>query len=495
MKRPRTTTYLALLLSLSLTAGAVTAVGDTHARTEGIDTIRNTVLLPRPGALRSDCLVSEGKQTILLGELESGEDAFAEITLEAREDFSGPLLWQTTEGAPVQTRVDFNLIEGEGSLNAEHLLQMRQGAKAIVTLTVTAAEELPAAGIADVELTCGALGGIFRVELLADAPEASEPEEPTEATEPEQGGGVDVILPGEDGSPIQITPNGANVELKTLTEFEITSQLPIKATVSGEADRLVIGLEGGNALPSKTRYSTDGGESWYMLYDGGYIELEDGPEGGAEVQWTLLADVSVTDLEPEEPLFLEAQAYSGDVVTGLCSAETVPREPAEQPEVIRILRSPGPEDQAALTALLGLETESQEPAAEEPAVSEETEPTEAAEPESGVTEGYYFRVPLPLGWAECGEIRYQAEILTKNEAGGVEYAPVQWDQQYLNAVMDPETGDVIVYMGAQPPTAGTYRLTLECIYEDICFHRMQTTFFINYSTRSDAQQEEVPDNE
>ena len=72
--------------------------------------------------------------------------------------------------------------------------------------------------------------------------------------------------------------------------------------------------------------------------------------------------------------------------------------------------------------------------------------------------------------------------------------PVAWTPDGLNAVLDEASASLIVYLGATPPKAGTYRLTLECNYEGICFRRTQITFFINYSTRSDAQ-EEVPNYE
>jgi hypothetical protein len=137
----------------------------------------------------------------------------------------------------------------------------------------------------------------------------------------------------------------------------------------------------------------------------------------------------------------------------------------------------------------------------EPSQPEETEPTEPeppAEPEipePPLTEGYYFRVALPLGWEACEEIRYRAELLTINADGKPEYTEVPWNPESLDAVIDPSTGTLIVYMGARTPQAGTYRLTLECIYERICFEQTQMTFFINYSTRSDAQNEEVPNND
>ena len=508
MKRPRAIPYLALLLTLCLTAGAVLSVGDTQARLADAATIHNTVLLVQSGALKSDCLVSGGSQIVLLGALESGESVGADVTLVTDRDFSGQLIWYADEGTLVQPRMDFTLVEGEGSLSEDHLLEMKANSKAVLTLTVTAPDAIAVAGTADVQVSCGGLQAIFRVELTADPPEVTEPEESADPSEPEEttpageSGTVSPILPGEPGSPIQTPPNAATVELKTMSEFELTAPLPVKVTVSGEADRLRIGLEGEPLLPM-TRYSTDGGQSWYLLYEGGYAELTRDPEAEDAAEWQLLVDVSMTALVQEEAVTLEAQAYSGETVTGLCYAETVPRVGPERSEAVRILKPPSAADQVQIAMLLGLEEAAVETTVEEPSAAETeettaTEPTEPVEPtapESGVIEGAYFTIPLPLGWAECTEVRYWVEILTETEDGMIDYAKVAWDPQYLNAVTDSETGNVIVYMGSQSPTAGTYRLTLECMYEGICFHRIQTTFFINYSTPSDARSEEVPENE
>lgn len=492
MKRPRAILYLALLLTLCLTAGAVLSVGNTQARLADAATVRNTVLLPQSGGVSSDCLVSEGTQIVLLGDLASGETVSAGFTLETTQEFSGQLVWYADEGTLVQLGMDFALLEGEGSLSEDHLLEMKAGSRAIVTLTITAPEAIPDAQTADVQVICGGMQGIFRVELTADPPEATEPEEspdaadPEETTPTEESGSVNVILPGEPGSPIQTTANLSAVELKTLGEFEMTAPFPVKATVSAAADRLRLGLEG-EPLPPMTRYSTDGGQTWYLLYDGGYIELTQEPDGEEETQWVLLLDISMTALDQEEGIFLEAQASVDDEILAVCYAETIPRAELERTEEVRILMNPGAEVQEEIAMLLGLEETSSETETEEQSAVSETE--------TGATEGSCFRVPLPLGWGDCDEIRFWAEILTETEDGTIDYVKVAWDPQYLNAVTDPAAGELIVYMGAQAPTAGTYRLTLECMYEGICFHRMQTTFFINYSTPSDARSEEVPENE
>lgn len=507
MIRPRAITYLALLLTLCLTAGAMGAVGISQARLADAATVRNTVLLPRSGAIESDCLISEGEQVVLLGELGSGQSMDVAVTLKAVRDFSGPLTCTLAEDALIGLDLDFTPIEGESSLDAERLLEMKAGAEAILTLVITAPDAIALTAPADVRVACGDLQGIFRVTLAADPPEETEPEE----TQPEDSdsnvdvilpgeGDVSVVLPGEPGNPVQTSPSAGKAVLSTLSEFEMNTLLPVKATLSGNADLLRIGLQDEALLPM-TRYSTDGGQSWYLLYEGGYVELTRDPELEEESQWLLLVDLAMTEPVAEEAISLEGQVFLEEQAISVCYAETVPREGPERPDA-RILKNPSAEDQAQIALMLGLtevssETETEEPTSETE-TDETTEPTEfvqSGESGSGVSEGAYFEFPLSPGWSECSQIRFWAQILTKNEDGTIDYVTVPWDPQSLNAVTDPEAGSLIVYVGEQSPAAGTYRLTLECMYEGICFQRMQTTFFINYSTPSVARSEEVPENE
>lgn len=515
MKRPRVKTYMALLLSLSLTAGAVLSVGNAQARIEGTTTVRNTVLQVRSDAMISDCLNVAGDQTVLLGAMASGETVDAAFTLQTREPVSCHLAWYTAEGLPIQTQVAFELLEGEGSLDENQLLTMEAGSKATVTLTITAEQTIGKDETADVQLFCGPLSGIFRVELTADPPQIAEPEDPTEPSEPEEttepaepsepedSGSVDVVLPGVPNDPSEITPDMAEIEMNTLSEFEQTFPLPVKVTVSGLAEELLIGLEGEEPLPAMTRYSTDGGVHWFVLYDEGYIVLEGGPEEDEEVRWLLMVDFSRAELWENVPLGLEALAYMLGEVSGIGVAQTTPRAGPERSDAVQILRGPRP-DELQWFALLTVEEEPEpvdvpDPEIQEPILPTEGEDSEPSEPSDSLdqeeTERAHFRIPLPVGWEEATELRYQAQILGTTGEGAIGYTPTEWDAQKLNAVVDSETGELIVYMGEIAPTAGTYRLTLECMYEGICFHQMQTTFFINYSIRSEVEYEEVPDNE
>lgn len=546
MDKNRTMTYMALLLSLGMTAGAVLSVGDAQARNTADTKPYYTVLQAQSGRIRSDFLVSEGKQTVLLGSLDSGETVSASFTLEARDPVQTQMVWYATDGAPAQVQVDFRMEAGTGSYTDNRYLDMSAGSKAVVTLMITADESIPKDKTMHVEVYCGSLDAVFQVDLMADPPVVEEPgktivptelEETIAPTEP-----VETIDPAEQVEPTEETALNeseeqvgiiselATIELKTLSEFELTELLPVKAALSGQADRLRIGLEA-EPLPAMTRYTADGGQNWYVLYEEGYIELEGVPNGEEPAQWHLLVDFTRTELSPDESVRLEAEAWMLEEPTGVCYADLIPREAPERSKAVRILRRPDPEEQYRIAVMIGEETEPTVPPETEqdvPEVPQETEPTNAGvpaettaptettapaeptvptepaipsepedtvDPEAEWAEGAYLKVLLPVGWAESAEVRYRAEFLETSAGESVGYTEVPWDAQGLNAMLLPETGELIVYTGVHAPPAGTYRLTLECMFEGICFHRSEMTFFINYSTRSDLQNEEVPDNE
>lgn len=486
MAKPRTTAYMALLMTLGLTAGAVMGVGDTQARITGSTAMYNTVLQTLPNELKSDCLVSGGNQVVLLGKIGSGESVSADVTLKTMDPIAYRMTCHTPEGLQVQ--MDFAPVRGEGSLSEDQMLRMGPDSEAVVTLTITAAEEITRAGAADVQISLGGLSGVFRVELIEDLPdetadpEETEPETEPETEEPAGGSNMEVILPGN----MDIPTNMAQVTLQTLREFEMNGLLPVKASVSGLADGVRIGLEGEEPLPAMTRYSLDGGETWYLMYDGGYLELDYENDNGEEEQWHLLLDLSLQELQGDSLLQLEAVACLEGQTAGVCHAETVPREEPERSDTVQILREPSPEELAQLT---------EDAVPENPEQVEPADPAEPVKLESGAAEGASFRILLPIGWAEATELCYRAELLGVLEDGTTGYSAIEWDAHGLNAVVDPQTGELVVYLGEGSPAAGTYRLTLEGKYEGLCFYREQMTFFINYSTRSDVQNEEVPNNE
>ena len=332
------------------------------------------------------------------------------------------------------------------------------------------------------------------------------------------------------------------IQLAVPTAFALDRCLPVKLTVTGSAELVTIGMDI-NDFPALTRYSTDGGQSWYQLYFGGAVELQLSNEEPAWPQ-LLLLDFSRTDVKPEDVLTLTAGA-DGEV---LAQSDTVTvSAPVPQSTAVPVLWLPTEEERAALDGYLNppptepmeptetqpeaqtvedtpteitepaettqpaettepsettqpteSQTEAQTVAESEPATTDptdSTEPTEVFElemlPESGVFENDYFAVPLPAGWDQRV---YILERLERQEDGTRAYKAGTWAED--QSLVLQETADALVITpGATPPKAGTYRLTIQYLFEETCIDQMQMTFFINYSTRSDAQQEEVPDNE
>lgn len=509
MKRKSLILYLALLLPVLLLWGMTVSIGPAQARVEGTINQVTTVLRPLPGAVGSDLLIPAENQTIVLGSLGAGETVTAEFTLEATAAVYGPLdCVVLDEGElPILAQVQ----ESEG-LIAEGQMQMDAGTQSVVTLTITAPETIPAARTARVRVDFMGLTGIFLVDLEQDPPveepdlEETEPEQPdvpddTESAAPEETEGEDPTEPTETApaeEPAQ--PEPVELTLSTLNEFEISNCLPLKLTVSGTPEMVCIGLNGEETLPEWTRYSLDGGQNWYLLYFGGYLENPNTDQ--------ILLDFSRTALAEEEILVLEARAYTQSVCVGEATEDTVALAPGAQSGLVPILTGPDPEDLEILNGFLNPEevpaapdgedsaqaqTEQSEPADEG---ASELAPEADGEPEFAWNTEHWFSIPLPAGWEQCGEaVSYSAELLQRSGEDAIAYAPVSWDSASLNGVIHPESGNLIVYLGGTTAAAGTYRLTLECVFEGICFYREQTTFFINYSTCSDWQNEEVPDYE
>ena len=283
-------------------------------------------------------------------------------------------------------------------------------------------------------------------------------EDPDDPTGDADGEVEDPDFPGEEGDGENDPPAVSQVILKALPVFEISSTLPVSILLAGQADSLVLSMAGEAPFPAFTRYSPDGGRTYYLLYFGGFIEI-DGAFGALEVveslMWDLRLDLSQTGISADTEITLEAVARLEDQVTGAAVVTTEPVAAATVTEETRIL------------------TKTKTAAAEVAAMAE-TEP----EPDS------YFVVKLPAGWDAC-QVEYEVSFLQSGEKGS-KYEAVTLNENSLYGQLDYPARTLTIGLGEELPPAGTYRLIIRGNYEGSCFQRMQITFFINYSTRLDT---------
>lgn len=104
--------------------------------------------------------------------------------------------------------------------------------------------------------------------------------------------------------------------LSCMSGFDKNEYLAVQVIVPEACDLVVLDLDGGE-FPEFTRYSTDGGANFTLLYDSAWIRLE---PNGAHVM-TVLLDLQEAKLYSDE-MTLYAYAYSGDTWRGTASAAT-----------------------------------------------------------------------------------------------------------------------------------------------------------------------------
>ena len=283
------------------------------------------------------------------------------------------------------------------------------------------------------------------------------------------------------------TESYADIGMATIKSFAQAEALPLKIVLTKDVTEVKLGLwveetveetaEDGTVtettkmvmhpFPEGTRFSLNGGGSYYMLTDGRILELmlEDVSE------LSVLLDFSHAKLTAEEKLILAMEAWAGEVLAASRDASTVPD----------------------VTDLCQILTHSLVQTAEETEVTEATETTETTETtepastapgwESRVlNQSNYLELVLPLHWWDA-DLKYTVDILTMTEAGVPEYRPVTLSAEGLSAKRTNYGGvhNLVFQIGEKLPQAGTYRVTMTWEYKGICFAEMQTTFFINYS--------------
>ena len=317
-------------------------------------------------------------------------------------------------------------------------------------------------------------------------PAGTEPEEtvtePAETTEPTE----ETQSPEETTAPTEpeeteLIPTDPIVKLDTVSNFDPKALLPIRLSATGGITTVYLGIgsldEKGVAgemepFPDMTRFSVDGGESYYLMYRGHMVELN-----MSVPVTTVLLDFSMVEIPEELYLFAEGYNSQGSFISS-CAATTVPDVDTAFPvETYELNPSP-------------------EPVTEEDEEPEETEPTEEPEetrPEPTIlNQNNYLEITFPENWTEY-TLDYSIELLTLTD-GKLEYkqaetVPAEKKQsgglvaEYVNE-LDKEGKPIhklVLLTGKNLPQAGTYRVNMSWSYQGICFTETQTTFFINYT--------------
>ena len=242
---------------------------------------------------------------------------------------------------------------------------------------------------------------------------------------------------GEEG--VSQTPT---VYVTTIAEVVRTGYIPVVLT-SIVDDEITVSM-GENHFPAFTRYSTDGGAVWYLLYTAGEISLK------AAEKSVVLLDI------PEGAIGEVTEITITALQNGIGNSATTAITDIILPENILILSK----------EYTHLETEQTQDLSE-------------------------VTVEVPFCWEEP---EYVLEMLTEDEDGKVTYIPIIIDEKTPLQIkienIEKEDGTVnqtiTLHMGQDYAMAGTYRLKCNWEYEGICYMQTEIPFFINYSTCSDA---------
>lgn len=220
------------------------------------------------------------------------------------------------------------------------------------------------------------------------------------------------------------------LSVSSLADFSLKGYLPISMILPANSMTLTATL-GSDTLPAFTRYSVDGGETWFMLYYGGQIRVDAAEMPLFESGQSLLVDLYYTEWDSANPVRLSIIVYTE---TGVYTGEVVSEATAP------LFRT-----RAAMTPLI-----------------------------MNADNSLVFAVSE--NWSQC-EAELCLERLELYD-GVLSYSQVTDDSIYVEF----GEADVSVEAGAVLPLAGTYRLTIFYRYGGICFAESEIIFFANYSS-------------
>lgn len=511
MAKNRIQLYWLLLSVLLFTASILTTIGEAQARYD-TTVSGNTLVEHTVTGVQSNYLVTgeDAPMTVLVGQIPL--DSSAKVTFWVKssgENTKGKLAWSVKEEA-YANYLNVSVMSGldvvDPTEDIELLKDVEMDFNMVITPSSLARSTVHEALKLHVLVTWGEdMWGTFQV-LLPEvkAPEeettaaASQPAavsegetttatETTVATEP-----TETTVATENTETTEPAPTPADIGMATIKSFAQAEDLPLKITLTPDITRVKLGLwvekaveetapDGTvtqttrmvlEAFPEGTRFSVNGGESYYMLTDSRIVELD----LNNLTELSVLLDFSHAELAQEKKLCLAMEAWAGETLLASRDASTT----ADVSELFQVLTH-----SLVQTAQ---ETESGETteAAEATEAAETTAPTMAPIATGWqsrvLNQSNYLELVLPLHWWDA-DLQYSVDILTLTEAGIPEYRPVTLSADGLCAKRTTYGGvhNLVFQIGQTLPQAGTYRVNMTWKYKDICFAKTQTTFFINYS--------------
>lgn len=280
-----------------------------------------------------------------------------------------------------------------------------------------------------------------------DSPEnLINPEESTENPDNESDVPEDTTIEDTSNKEQKEDYQNPTVFIKTIAEIDRTGYIPVVLR-SNESDEITVSMNGKH-FPEFTRYSTDGGNTWYLMYGAGNISLKVSKES------IVLLDIPYEAVSETTEITITAKQ------NGTRNSATVKFTDIILPESTLIISK------------------------------EFTHIKTGKEPDKILyVSGIAAEAPLCWDDPKC-----TVEMLTEDDDGKKTYIPLIIDEESTLQIkienVEMKDGSVkqivALVMGEDYAPAGTYRLKCNWEYEGVCYMQAEIPFFINYSTCSDA---------
>lgn len=316
---------------------------------------------------------------------------------------------------------------------------------------------------------------------LQEEPEAISQEEPENGDEgdPDQTEKTDLELEpiveppeADPENPEEYEEEESPIQLKTVPNSDPGEMIPLYLKVSDDITSVRLGTENTvdgetsfHPFPDRTRFSLDGGKSFYMMHTGYYVNFMLEAPAAEEMttdellgttESTVLLDFRYAQLDSNPALNFAMEAYNDTTIL-------------EKTQVQTMLNGKRFFSDKVL-----------------PVSETDTTPTESQDKiryeKKILNRDCYMELTFPQTWEEA-DLEYSVEILTMTEDGQLAYEIVELSEEALTATYtrNAEEHKLELRIGEKLPQAGTYRLNMNWKYKGVCFKQMQTTFFINYS--------------